>query len=411
MSQTSTIGEVLQTLIDYRGKTPIKTSEGVPLITAKVIKAGRITSDRQEFIAEDAYDSWMRRGLPHTGDVLITTEAPLGEVAQVGPDARVALAQRVILLRPDPNKVDPQFFFHFLRSPTAQERLRRRASGTTVSGIRQPELRAVEIDLLPRRSQELVGAILDALDDLIENNRRRIVVLEEMAQAIYREWFVNFRYPGHEDATFVDSPLGPIPEGWGTLRFGELVDLVKKTVDPSEIVGGSVLVGLEHIPRRRLTLDSWEQADEVGSRKALFSKGEILFGKIRPYFHKVSLAPVDGYCSSDAMVFRPKPGLDALATLIAFSQEFVDLASATANGTKMPRANWDVLAAHEVPVPSQQLLDAFTAVFSTSMEQCTAMMFANKRLSSIRDLLLPKLVTGEIDVSELDLGVLAEGVS
>lgn len=140
MSEIRTIGHLIETLIDYRGKTPPKSSSGVPLITAKVIKGGFILPEPREYIAEEIYESWMRRGLPRAGDILITTEAPLGEVAQVGADARIALAQRVILLRPDHARVDPQFFFHYLRSPQARASLTRRASGTTVSGIRQPEL-------------------------------------------------------------------------------------------------------------------------------------------------------------------------------------------------------------------------------------------------------------------------------
>ena len=216
MTAESTVGELIETLIDYRGKTPPKTKSGVPLITAKVIKGGTILAEPREYVAEDGYGAWMRRGLPARGDILITTEAPLGEVARVS-DPRIALAQRVILLRPDASKVDPSFLFHYLRSPQAQAALGRRSSGTTVSGIRQPELRAVEVPLLARSSQGAVGVILDAIDDLIENNRRRVEVLEEMARAIYREWFVKFRYPGHNNISLVDSALGPIPEGWNVL--------------------------------------------------------------------------------------------------------------------------------------------------------------------------------------------------
>src|SRR5947208_2913921 len=100
MNDLRSIGDLIESLIDYRGKTPPKSDSGVPLITAKVIKGGVILDEPREYIADGIFDAWMRRGLPRTGDILITTEAPLGEVAQVGEDARIALAQRVILLRP-----------------------------------------------------------------------------------------------------------------------------------------------------------------------------------------------------------------------------------------------------------------------------------------------------------------------
>ena len=141
----------------------------------------------------------------------------------------------------------------------------------------------------------------------------------------------------------------------------------------------------------------------------MFRRGDILFGKIRPYFHKVSVAPFDGYCSTDAMVFRPTGNLAALAASVAFSRAFVDVATATSNGTKMPRANWEVLSAHPVAVPSVALLERFNDLFSHSVEQCRALMLSNKVLAATRDRLLPKLVSGEIDVSDLDLDAVLEG--
>src|SRR5205823_10329946 len=134
-------------IIDYRGKTPSKTSSGVPLITAKVVKSGRI-EEPNEFIAEEEYDEWMTRGRPESGDVVITTEAPLGEVAQLGSE-RVALAQRIILLRGKDGLLDNGFLKFLMQSENVQDQLRARASGTTVLGIKQSELRKVILTLPP----------------------------------------------------------------------------------------------------------------------------------------------------------------------------------------------------------------------------------------------------------------------
>jgi type I restriction enzyme S subunit len=142
---TKTIEEVTEILIDYRGKTPRKTTEGVKLITAKVIKDGFILDGPHEYIAEDEYDAWMRRGLPRQWDILITTEAPLGEVAQLRTTERVALAQRVILLRGKPEVIDQEYYFQALKSPFVQGELQTKSSGTTVLGIKQSELRKVRI--------------------------------------------------------------------------------------------------------------------------------------------------------------------------------------------------------------------------------------------------------------------------
>jgi len=138
---TITIEEATDRLIDYRGKTPPKTDSGVRLITAKVVKGGQILKEPAEFIAEDFYDEWMRRGLPQKLDVLITTEAPLGELAILRSGEKIALAQRIILLRAKPGHVDPVFLFYALQSDFGQGELKARGSGTTVLGIKQSELR------------------------------------------------------------------------------------------------------------------------------------------------------------------------------------------------------------------------------------------------------------------------------
>ena len=161
---------LLDALIDYRGKTPKKKSSGVPLVTAKIIKGGRILPF-DEFIAEDDYDSWMVRGLPQPGDVVLTTEAPLGEVAQLD-DTKVALAQRVVTLRGKKGILDNTYLKYFLQSDIGQKRLSARETGTTVTGIKQSELRKVEISYPDYDTQCQIGAILKSLDDKIALNNR-----------------------------------------------------------------------------------------------------------------------------------------------------------------------------------------------------------------------------------------------
>ncbi len=141
------VGAICSAIIDYRGKTPPKAPTGIRLLTAKVIKDGRIDKSRLEYISEETYEWWMRRGFPREGDLLITTEAPLGETAILRGAERVALAQRVILLRGNPEVVDQRYLFAAVRSPLVQGRLRQRATGTTVLGIKQRELRQVLIPL------------------------------------------------------------------------------------------------------------------------------------------------------------------------------------------------------------------------------------------------------------------------
>jgi type I restriction enzyme S subunit len=177
-------------IIDYRGKTPEKTSSGIPLITAKIVKGGRIETP-EEFIAEDAYEQWMRRGIPKAGDVVLTTEAPLGEVAQLD-GKKVALAQRIITLRGNPELLDNTYLKFALQSTPMQEQLHGRSSGSTVSGIKQSELRKLQLTFPSLEEQRRVACILGTLDNKIDLNRRINQSLEAMAHAIFKSWFVDF---------------------------------------------------------------------------------------------------------------------------------------------------------------------------------------------------------------------------
>ena len=252
-------------------------------------------------------------------------------------------------------------------------------------------------------TQQRIADILSAYDDLIENNTRRIAVLEEMAQTIYREWFVNFRFPGHEQVEMVESELGPVPAGWEVTNLGELAEEVRRSVDPEQVDQDTPYFGLEHLPRRSIALSEWGRAADVQSTKLSFRKGEILFGKIRPYFHKVGVAPIDGICSSDAIVINPKAEAYAGLVLACVSSDpFVAHATQTSQGTKMPRANWNVLVGYPVVTPPDGVLRRFGRIMDDIVGQINNLIFRNRNLRQTRDLLLPRLVSGEIDVEAME---------
>lgn len=429
MTAESTVGELIATLIDYRGKTPPKTKSGVPLITAKVIKGGIILGEPREYIAEDGYGAWMRRGLPARGDILITTEAPLGEVARVS-DPRIALAQRVILLRPDASKVDPSFLFHYLRSPQAQAALGRRSSGTTVSGIRQPELKAVEVPLLPRSSQGAVGVILDTIDELIENNRRRVEVLEQMARAIYREWFVKFRYPGHKVVPLVDSVLGPIPKGWGVHPFSEVLkDHIgggwgTEQEEPGSEEPGYVIRGTD-IPRvaqSDVTTVPFRFHRESNLQARKLRPGDIVFevsggSKGQPVGRSllVRQSLLDEFdaptiCASFCKLVRVNPTLAEPSILIRLLQDAYttgQLDSYQVQSTGITNFRWKPFLEHfKVALPPEQLQKELVQSFERLDELIANCGRRIGALTQIRNMLLPKLVGGQIDVSSLELDAL-----
>ena len=378
---TLTIEEATERLIDYRGKTPPKTDSGVRLVTAKVVKGGQIHNDPAEYIAVDFYDEWMRRGLPQKLDVLLTTEAPLGEVAILRNDARIALAQRIILLRAKPGLLDPLYLFYALQSDFGQGELRARASGTTVLGIKQSELRKVRIPVFPLPIQQRIAGILSAYDELIENSQRRIKILESMARALYREWFVHFRFPGHESVPRVPSPLGEIPKGWEVKKLGDVVELnygkALKKEDRRDgeypVFGSSGIVGSHDAA---LVKGPGIIVGRKGNVGSVFWCDEDFFVIDTAYFVTSSLPfrflfyvlPTLNFINSDAAV----PGLSRNQ---AYTLEFL--------------------------VPPADLLETFCELAGAFERQASTLQRQTQNLRRTRDLLLPRLLSGQIDVEAI----------
>lgn len=258
----------------------------------------------------------------------------------------------------------------------------------------------MKLPLPPINIQRRIASILGAYDDLIEVNRWRIAVLEEMARRLFDEWFVNFRFPGHEGHEMVETEHGKLPQGWNWAPFETLCADIRDTVSPSQIDAATPYVGLEHIPRRSTTLDAWGRSDEVTSTKHRFQTGDVLFGKIRPYFHKVAWAPFSGVCSSDAIVIRSRrQEFTGIVLAVAASDRFVATAVQTSNGTKMPRANWTVLERYPVPMPPGQLSHKANEALLSWARLASTLHAANVRLAASRDLLLPRLISGELSVA------------
>ncbi|NUQ54249.1 MAG: restriction endonuclease subunit S [Phycisphaerales bacterium] len=442
----------MSAIIDYRGKTPQKVSFGVPLITAKIVKGGRIL-DAEEFIAESDYVAWMRRGMPLPGDVVVTTEAPLGEVAQLD-DRKIALAQRLIGLRGKPDRLDNTFLRFAMQAAIVQDQLASRASGTTVLGIRQAELRHVEIPLPPLPEQRAIARVLGGLDDKIELNRRMNRTLEDLARGVFRSWFVDFDpvtkpsrgfagpskglagsgSPGPSSGggsvplaspsagaaspsagaapadlfpkRLVDSPLGPIPEGWRVGTVGEIGTNPRRGVLPSEVDATTPYIGLEHMPRRCIALDDWGTAADVSSGKSRFARGEILFGKLRPYFHKVGVALIDGVCSTDVIVAAPKKEC-WFGVLLGHlsSDEFIDYVDGASGGTRMPRTGWGDMARYQIVIPPEPIVASYSAWMRQVAEMLRNHAHESRSLAALRDALLPQLLSGEIRLREADRAV------
>ena len=308
------------------------------------------------------------------------------------------------------DKVIPRFYAYLFRTSLIRQTLSAHGNGTNISNLNQQILSNLPVPLPTLSTQNKIVNIISAYDRLIENNTRRIKILESMAQTIYQEWFVKFRFPGHEQVKMVESELGLIPEGWEVKELGDIASEVRRSIKPEMVDPKTPYLGLEHIPRKSIALSEWGLAEDIKSTKLIFKEREILFGKIIPYFHKVGVAPINGICSSDIIVIYPKC-LDYFGlTLCCVSSEyFVSHATQTSQGTKMPRANWKVLIKYPIVLPPAHLLQEFNDFVENIVSQIQHLIFKNINLCKTRDLLLPKLISGQIDVEnlEIDTGELA----
>jgi len=418
--ETKSVEELTATLIDYRGKTPPKCEQGVRLITAKVIKGGFIQDGKQEYISEETYEWWMSRGYPHQWDILITTEAPLGEVAQLRENERVALAQRVILLRGNPKEICQQYYFQAIKSPIVQSGLQQRATGTTVLGIKQSELRQVRIPSPPLPTQRKIASILSAYDDLIENNLRRIKILEEMAQTLYREWFVKFRLPGHEKVRMVDSPLGKIPEGWEISTLGEHLESLESGKRPKggikDLYSGVPSVGAENVigigkhnyqSEKLVPQEFFESMNKgvVQNRDVALYKDGAYIG--RSSFFRDGFPHVEFCVNEHVFLLRTCGKKITQNILYLWLQEpstVATIRSTNANAAQ-PGINQKGVKGIQVLLPPEETSSGFDQIVEPYIALIINLAKRNQTLSSTRDLLLPKLISGDLDVSEVDITV------
>jgi type I restriction enzyme S subunit len=373
-----TVEEAVECLIDYRGKTPPKTDSGVRLITAKVIKGGQVLPEPAEYIAADFYDEWMRRGLPRDLDVLVTTEAPLGEVALLHLREPIALAQRVILLRANPALVDPRFLFHAMQSEFTQAELHARASGITVLGIKQSELRKVRLQVPPLPVQRRIAGILSAYDDLIENCERRIRMLDEMARVLYREWFVDFRFPGHERTTIVDSVVGRLPKGWQVVRLEEVLQLhYGKALKADDRRGGEVPVFASS------GIVGWhDKSLTTGPGIVLGRKGNV--GSV--FWSELDFYVIDtAYYVTSTLPLR----------FVYFDLQTKNFVNGDA---AVPGLSRQQAYALKSIVPPADLLTRFADIADSLLLPAESLQRQVVNLRQTRDLLLPRLLSGQLSV-------------
>ena len=277
--------------------------------------------------------------------------------------------------------------------------------GSGVPAISSPltTLKAVNVRLPPLPTQRKIAAILSAYDDLIENNTRRIALLEEMARALYREWFVEFRYPGNAGAPLVESPLGPIPQGWRVVKLGEVA-----SINPESIKRGDEPDVIEYVDIASVSTGRVDETESIpfseapGRARRKVKHGDTIWATVRPNRRSYSLVlhpPEELVVSTGFAVIRAEALPFAYLYAYLMTDEFADYLTNRAKGSAYPAVVSDDFEQAPIVLPSTDLTASFHDAVVSMFEMKHAMLVRNRNLRRTRDLLLPKLVSGEVDVA------------
>lgn len=382
------LGDLCSLIVDSEHKTAPKDPDGLyPLIRTADLGRARADLSSAQRVNRETHALWTKRAVPTVGDLILAREAPVGGIYRVSEGVEPVLGQRTVLLRPDPDLVDGRFLMYRLASDDLQARMAEMSTGSTVPHLNMADIRTFPVPPLPPSSaQRRIAAVLTALDELIEINERRIELLEDLARSLYREWFVHFRFPGHKNVEFVDSELGPIPDGWCVHTIGEVAKLrYGKSLPAKARRPGSIAV-----VSSAGIIDRHDQALVEGPGVVIGRKGNVgsVWWVDGPFF------PIDTtyYVESDLP-------LSFLYWLLS-DADFIDSHAA------VPGLSREQAVGVRVVVPPADLVKQFDQAIAVVFRDISSCRDSNDRLAATRDLLLPRLVSGKLDISDIDLGIL-----
>jgi len=423
----------LQVNDGYRAKNSELSDHGIPFARAGNIQDGFHFAGADLFPTEDLGKVGFKISQP--GDVVFTSKGTVGRFAFVRQHTpQFVYSPQLCFWRSlNPDRIVPRWLYYWMQGREFFEQYHGVADQTDMAAyVSLRDQRRMHITVLPQNSQQRIAHILGTLDDKIELNRRMNRTLEAIARAIFKSWFIDFlpvrakiaartqtgdpvhaKAEGREPVgmdpetaalfpdSFEDSPRGKIPKGWEVGRLGNIAVRRQAAIKPQDIQEGTPYVSLDDIPRGSIALSSWKLAEAIASSKSRFLQGDVLFGKLRPYFHKVIVAPIDGICSTDIVVVSPKrQSWSTYLLMVCSSKEFIAYNSAVMTGTKMPRTTWPDMRKYELVFPTDELLGAYDVVVQPMIRQLVDNIHESRQLSDLRDTLMPRLLSGNLDPPE-----------
>jgi len=401
------------------------TDSGVPVIRGSNLSQDigtRLNDQGLVFVSPDKAREFSR-SIVRDGDLVFTCWGTVNQVGLIDRRSKhreYIISNKQMKLTPDPAKADSLFLYYLFSGPELQHRIKNQSIGSSVPGFNLGQLRTMQIRIPEVEEQRAIAHILGTLDDKIELNRRMNETLEAMARALFQSWFVDFD-PGRAKAEgrdprlprpladlfpdrFKDSELGEIPAGWEMGRLGDVLQQRVERCDASTETVARPYVPIDCISSKSLFLTESKPGEEAQSSLTRFYKGDLLFGAMRPYFHKVCIAPFDGTTRTTAFVLFPRRREDfGFATLLLHHPDTIDYATRHSTGSTIPYAVWsNSLQDMTAIVPPSVVREAFDGIVRPILDRIPEPYFENKTLAALRDTLLPKLISGELRVKDAE---------
>ncbi len=405
----ATIAEV--TSLVTKGTTPTTlgrpfTSQGIGFIKAECISSdGALITEKQVYIDGET-DQLLKRSRLQKDDVLFSIAGVIGRTALVQQDALPANTnQAIAILRPETSKIIPRFLYYTVRAKDFQDHSLGHVVQTAQANVSLGVLSDAPIWLPSLPVQRRIAGILSAYDELIENSQRRIKILESMARALYREWFVHFRFPGHESVPLVPSPLGEIPEGWEVKKLADVAEVNRGQINVRTAPEELHYIDISSVsPGQIDSITTYAFADAPGRARRIVQHADVLWSCVRPNRR------------SHAQVMYPEPNTIAstgfavlTATKVPFTflylatttDDFVAFLTNNATGATYPAVTATTFEKAELAIPPSPLLKQFGDATIPMAEQLHRFQLQIKNLRRTRELLLPRLLSGQISVEAL----------
>ena len=403
--KTLPIKELYDGLYDGPHATPKPSDSGPVFLGIKnVTDDGCLDLTEIRHIAEEDYASWTRRVEPRANDLVFTYEATLNRYALIPPGFRGCLGRRMALIRTNPRKVDVRFLLYYFFTAEWRAVIQRNMlTGATVDRIPLTTFPDFPVHVPPLPVQQRIAGILSAYDELIENSQRRIKILESMARALYREWFVHFRFPGHEHHPRVASPLGEIPQGWEAIAFTEIADVLSggtpKTSTPEYWEGEIPFFTPRDAPDCFYVEDADKHVTELGLSKCASQlyPPDTVFITARGTVGKVALPSVPMAMNQSCYALRGKSGISQRFLFLMTLQQ-VEYLKTNTGGATFDTIVVDTFRRMQIAKPPHDLIAAFTRNVDAVFEQVNTLQRQVRNLRRTRELLLPRLLSGQIKI-------------